>query len=206
MSKQLSMAQVACSLLVVLGGCQGPGSDLDPGPGDDAGQTTDPVVVPDPRGTGRDSGHGVLDAGTPEADAGRSTDAGGELDAAGDAELIDSALPSDDASPPSTFDSVYALMGASCTGCHGAGKTLDLSTPELAHANLVGVSAQYSACAGDGGIPPVRVVAGSPEDSLLLAKLQGTQSCGKQMPPKALLAPEQIELFRAWIAAGAAAR
>jgi mono/diheme cytochrome c family protein len=206
MSKRLSLAEVACSLLVVLGGCQELASDLDPGAGEDAGQTTDPVVVPDPRGAGRDSGHGVLDAGAPEADAGRTADAGGELDAAGDAKVIDSTLPSDDASTPSGFDSLYALMSTSCTGCHGAGKTLDLSTPELAHANLVGVSAQYSACAGDGGIPPVRVVAGSPEDSLLIAKLQGTQICGKQMPPKALLAPEQVELFRAWIAAGAAAR
>jgi mono/diheme cytochrome c family protein len=201
MSKRLSLAEVACSLFVVLGGCEELGSDLDTGPGDDAGQTTDPVVVPDPRGTGGDSGHVAVDAGTPEASS--TADAGGELDAAADAEVIDSALPSDDAGTPSAFDSMYALVSTSCVGCHGAEKTLDLSTPELAHANLVGVSAQYSACAGDGGIPPLRVVAGSPEDSLLIAKLRGTQSCGKQMPPKALLAPEQIELFRAWIAAGA---
>ncbi len=116
----------------------------------------------------------------------------------------DASVPVDAAEPLTvSFDEVYALIAASCVGCHGAGKTLDLSTPELAHQGLVGQAAQYSACVSDGGVSPTRVVAGDPEASLLIAKLENTQSCGKQMPPKALLEQAKIDVFRAWIAAGA---
>lgn len=198
-------------LLLALGGCPdrrddlGPEGDLELG--HDSGRSVEPVETKE-------------DAKTPKQDATVEQDAAVLQDAAHeDAHVIDAGAPdASDASAPDSsetdagsdagpvvgsFASVYEIISASCVGCHGAGKTLDLSTAELALAGLVGVEAQYAACVSDGGVTPVRVVAGDPAASLLIAKLEGTQSCGKQMPPKALLAAEQVAVFRAWVAAGA---
>jgi mono/diheme cytochrome c family protein len=103
----------------------------------------------------------------------------------------------------SRFGAVYALMQAHCVSCHGADKALDLSTPELARTELVAVAAEYRACASDGGVPNMRVVAGDPAASLLIDKLSATPSCGKAMPPTGQLSEEEIAVFRAWVAGGA---
>lgn len=113
-----------------------------------------------------------------------------------------------DATAPSTpvlddhFRDVYALLSTHCVSCHGAGKQLDVSSPELAHRELVGIEARYKACASDGGVPLVRVVPGAADSSLLVQKLEGRQSCGKQMPMESL-SSAQIAVVRAWISAGA---
>jgi hypothetical protein len=121
-----------------------------------------------------------------------------EVDATMPAELGDGGRPLNP-----MYERVYSLLSQNCMSCHGPMKTLDLSTPERAHEQLVGVNAQYKACVGDGGTTHVRVVAGSPESSLLQAKLEGRQSCGKAMPPDGALSAEEIEAFAAWIADGA---
>lgn len=101
------------------------------------------------------------------------------------------------------YAAVYALISEHCVSCHGAGKTLDMSSPELAHEQLVDVAAGYKACVSDGGPELIRVVPRSSSESLLMAKLENRQTCGKQMPTKALLAPAEVAAFRAWIEAGA---
>ncbi|HEX5657414.1 MAG TPA: hypothetical protein VFX59_09465 [Polyangiales bacterium] len=202
--------------MLALGGCPDLHDDLGPEgdltPVEDAGRTVDPIEAKDDSSVAKrdatvvaepkDAAPAVKDASAEDAG---DHDAGSEVDASSsDA----GSEPSDAGSEPTvgSFASVYALIVESCVGCHGAGKTLDLSSPELALAGLVGVEAKYAACVSDGGVTPVRVVAGEPESSLLIAKLEGTQSCGKQMPPKALLEAEKIKVFRAWVAAGASAQ
>jgi len=111
-----------------------------------------------------------------------------------------------DSGPPSTsgFAAAYAVFSANCVSCHGAGKTLDLSTAQLAHAQLVGVEAKYKACAAtEGAVPKLRVVPGAPESSLLIEKIEGHPSCGKQMPSAMLMSDQEITIVRAWVAAGA---
>jgi hypothetical protein len=120
---------------------------------------------------------------------------------------LDATMPSEQADGGRPLNPMYArvydLLTEHCINCHGPMKTLDLSTPERAHQQLVGVNAQYKACVGDGGLSHVRVVAGSPQTSLLQAKLESRQTCGKPMPPDGLLTAEEIDVFADWIAAGA---
>jgi mono/diheme cytochrome c family protein len=129
---------------------------------------------------------------------------------AGDAGLIDANMVSSHTDGgqalSALYTQVYAVMAAKCLDCHGATKTLDLSTPELAREELVGVMAEYKACVSDAGPPRVRVIAGAPGSSLLMEKLEGTQTCGKPMPPSGMLSAQDTELFRKWIAAGAKLR
>jgi cytochrome c553 len=104
------------------------------------------------------------------------------------------------------FAAAYAVISANCVSCHGAAKTLDMSTAELAFAQLVGVEAKYKACLTDpdaGTLPKVRVVPGAPESSLLIEKIEGHPSCGKQMPTAMLMNAEDIATVRAWVSAGA---
>jgi hypothetical protein len=206
----------SAALLLALGGCPDQVDDLGPVDdlklGEDAGRTVEPVEIKEDGSSAKEDATAtlvhdaaleedahIIDAGAPDANDASSVDAS-DASSATDAEA--------DGSEPNagSFASVYALITESCLGCHGAGKTLDLSTPELAHAGLVGVQAMYPACVSDGGVTPVRVVASDPAASLLIAKLEGTQSCGKQMPPKALLEAEKIAVFRAWVQAGASAQ
>ncbi len=135
-----------------------------------------------------DSGNEYVDCSTdPSPDAG--TDAGEVADAAPAEEM---------------FTAVYALIAENCTSCHSAGKTFgDFSTRELAYAQLVGVSARMTACTADAGIMPVRVVPGDPDTSLLIQKLENRQTCGAQMPKAMLLPQENVDVFRAWVVAGA---
>ena len=144
----------------------------------------------------------LADAGpSSEPDAGFAQDSAVEPtpDAGPDASEV-----ADSGSSEDRFAAVYALIQENCTSCHGAGKSYgDFSTRELAYAQLVGVSAQGKACASDASVIPVRVVAGDPETSLLILKLENRQSCGSQMPKAMLLPQASVDVFRAWVAAGA---
>jgi hypothetical protein len=123
-----------------------------------------------------------------------------------------------------TFTNVYTnVLGARCSSCHrpggsGAGTgMLDMSTAPLAYAGLVGVPAAGTAGGSSGvtcaSLAPsqLRVSAGNPDASLLLnkvaTKLTGQPSlCGSPMPVPATATPvtqAQVDLIRAWIAAGA---
>lgn len=125
--------------------------------------------------------------------------------------------------PAPTYTDVYTMIiDPVCTGCHrpgGIGVTigkLDMSSEDMAYANLVNVPAQGTgpgtsgvACAS--AMPPlIRVVPGDAAASLLFnkvdSKLAGTNPlCGSPMPPgsQSPLTPEQINLIAAWIDAGA---
>jgi hypothetical protein len=123
-----------------------------------------------------------------------------------------------------TFTNVYAnVIGARCTGCHrpgGGGFTvgmLDMSTPTVAYASLVGVPAQ-GVGAGTSGITCssvspalLRVTPSDSANSLIYnkvnSKLLGLPApCGSPMPTPATGAPlraGQVALIKAWIDAGA---
>ena len=49
----------------------------------------------------------------------------------------------------------------------------------------------------------VRFKANDPDNSLLMQKLQGQQTCGSAMPPGGMLKPDELQLVHDWIAAGA---
>jgi mono/diheme cytochrome c family protein len=176
----------------------------------DAGPPSALIVV--------DAGNGTpleVDAGAPEVDAG-ALDAGANAADAGqntpenpvlDASVVQA--PDSGTQQVGGFAAAYAVMSANCMSCHGAGKTLDMSTAELAFAQLVGVEAKYKACASEGEgnpRPKVRVVPGAPESSLLIEKIEGHPSCGKQMPTAMLMNAEDIATVRAWVTAGAPSR
>lgn len=115
-----------------------------------------------------------------------------------------------------TFSAVFdeVIRGTGCNGggaCHGGGMsvtTLTMRLKDQAYMALVGVPAMSMTLSGmgvhcaDSGL--TRVVAGEPDQSLLVQKLEATQSCGDPMPPTtALLSAEQVRLVRAWIENGA---
>lgn len=108
------------------------------------------------------------------------------------------------------FDEIFT--GTGCNGqpaCHAtaAGGGLNLSSKEIAYTSLVNVAAMGVGPAGaaactDSGL--LRVVAGDPESSLLIQKLEHTQTCGGPMPSAdQMLPPTQLQQLRSWIAQGA---
>lgn len=189
MSMFLGRSAVSLGLLLMASACEELPTDLGPveQPGGGENVEASPIV------------HGPIkiDAGAPNP---------GAIDA-GPVTLIDAEVVTEtpDAGPVTSnaFAAAYAVLNTNCISCHGAGKTLDMSTPELAHAQLVGVEAKYKSCAADGGLPKVRVVPGAPESSLLIEKIEGHASCGKQMPIAMLMNAEDIATLRAWVTAGA---
>jgi hypothetical protein len=64
-----------------------------------------------------------------------------------------------------------------------------------------GANVAVCGCAPSG---KTRVVAGKPDESLLIEKITAAQTCGDRMPPTGEVMPqEQIDLVTKWIAAGA---
>jgi hypothetical protein len=122
--------------------------------------------------------------------------------------------------PPKTkFDEAYALIKAStCLSCHGPGGAgvlqgkLDLSKPDSAYANLVGVLATDQKLAPE----VLRVKAGNPDSSMLVVKLEaGLKGTSPKVPgggptyysamplSGAPLSRAKIDLIRKWIQDGA---
>lgn len=104
-----------------------------------------------------------------------------------------------------SWTTVYNQVVKQGCGCHltRAPGGLSLATRAGAYASLVGASAAGGDCASS---PLKRVVPGHPERSLLYLKLNAsTVPCGEVMPAggEDPLSDVQIELVRAWIAAGA---
>lgn len=112
------------------------------------------------------------------------------------------------ASPPQepTFALVAERVLSNCTtrSCHSAtGRRGDLVlTPDQAYQALVNVPAANEAAKAKG---KVRVVPGKPDDSFLVQKLTTPAADeGARMPYGGDALPAQdLELVRAWIAAGA---
>jgi hypothetical protein len=115
-----------------------------------------------------------------------------------------------------TFSAIFdeIINGTGCNGaalCHGgpAGGKLTMNDKNDTHAALVGVNAMgMSLPAGsnpdckDSGL--VRVVAGKPEDSLLVQKIEQAKApCGQSMPPTGPLSAAQIQQIKTWIMNGA---
>lgn len=102
--------------------------------------------------------------------------------------------------PPTLVDVQERVLGPSCSfsACHGsegAKRGLDLSSVDASLASLVEVAAEEPGW--------VRVVPGSPDESLLLAVLEGPVGTAQQMPPGFGLDAEGVDLVRRWIEAGA---
>jgi outer membrane protein assembly factor BamB len=114
-----------------------------------------------------------------------------------------------------TWSAVFqeVIVGTGCNGqpaCHAseAGGGLNLRTKDLAYSSLVGVAAMgmdqgagTQQCVASG---LQRVVAGDPDASLLLQKLEHTQTCGGPMPSASETLPAaQLQQVRSWIGNGA---
>jgi hypothetical protein len=97
---------------------------------------------------------------------------------------------------------VQPIFNNNCVVCHaGAGQAGLTLEPSLSYGKLVGVPSTESAT-------ELRVKAGSPDQSYLIAKLNGTQvqagGSGAQMPFNGTpLSQTQINVISQWIAAGA---
>ncbi len=108
-----------------------------------------------------------------------------------------------------TFTSIFerVLLPQCGRSCHNPAaeeiefNRLDLSTRELAYANLVGTAAMGTGCDAMG----TRVVAGDLGASLLVDKLSNeTPSCGERMPAGGdPISAEALEAVRGWVMAGA---
>jgi hypothetical protein len=186
----------------------------------DAGLSDADTPMPDASTPKPDAGTPKPDAGTPKPDAGTpKPDAGTPKPDAGTPKpdagtpKPDAGTPKPDAGTPDAgapsvkFKQVYAIIAERCAFCHVKDRIgfqlghLDMSSAHAAHRNLVGETAAGIDCGGTGH---VRVVAGKPEESLIIHKLEGTADCGVRMPDGLPpLSPEQIHLIRSWIRAGA---
>ena len=84
---------------------------------------------------------------------------------------------------------VRPILATKCQICHGD------------QVQTSGLSLASREALLKGGMRGPAVVPGSPDDSLLLAALEGSGPL--QMPPTGPLEPEEIEAFRAWVRSGA---
>lgn len=112
-----------------------------------------------------------------------------------------------------TFTAIYdeIIVASGCNGaalCHGGDVgALPMKSKAETHALLVGVKAGGMNLSGTGtnckDVDILRVAPNKPDDSLLIKKLEGTQTCGDPMPPGQPLDPAKIKQVRDWITAGA---
>lgn len=158
-----------------------------------------------------DDGGGSADSGADRdgavgADTGGTDSTGGtDADVQTDAGVGDDAAPTGDSGEAAaTFTAIYEnVISVKCTPCHTVQSNGNLSMSDRATAltNLVGVAAAGGACASSG---LTRVVADDAANSLLVQKLEGTQTCGQRMPlGQAQLSAAEIEQVKQWIEAGA---
>ncbi|MET0391101.1 MAG: PQQ-binding-like beta-propeller repeat protein [Polyangiales bacterium] len=111
-----------------------------------------------------------------------------------------------------SFTGVYEnVFVASCAAgglCHGGeAGGLPMTDRDSTYKALVGVKAKGMNTGGDGdncvdsGL--TRVVAGEPDESLLVQKMEGTHPCGLVMPPGGKLSDDEIGAVRSWVEKGA---
>jgi hypothetical protein len=120
------------------------------------------------------------------------------------------ATPPSSASFSALYSSLIVAQGCSSGQCHStfAAGALDMSSKDVAYKNLVGVKAMGMDPAGttkncsESGL--VRVAPRDPAASLLVSKLEHTQSCGGPMPNAGTTLPaDTLSAVRAWIMNGA---
>ena len=117
-----------------------------------------------------------------------------------------------------TFTNVYrSIIAKNCiqSQCHGSTRqgNLSMASQSGAYNELVGVMASGMCVGPDAGSHATcacgksgktRVVAGKPDQSLLVEKIGGNPTCGDRMPPTGdVLADDQQALVKSWISAGA---
>jgi hypothetical protein len=103
---------------------------------------------------------------------------------------------------PSTSGAAGASSVAGAGGTSAAGRSGGAgSTGTAGSVSSAGAAASPTANCVDTGL--FRVKAGDPDNSLLVHKLEGTQTCGTAMPPGGMLSAAQLSAVRAWIKAGA---
>ncbi len=93
------------------------------------------------------------------------------------------------AAPPDFANDVVPIIESQCLRCHNSAKV---------EGGLLLESHEDLMRGGDSGSP---VVAGKPDESPLVLQIEG--KARPKMPPKRDLAPEEIAVLRAWVAAGA---
>jgi len=104
---------------------------------------------------------------------------------------------------PQLEDIQAKILTPVCSGCHnGTGQTLpgvlNLSNLDRSYESLVGLYSISEPAL-------LRVEPGNPDDSLLVRKLEGTQTVGSRMPFRGSKLNDQlISAIRGWIADGAA--
>lgn len=145
---------------------------------------------------------GIAGANAPVAMAGASGVAGGS---AGSGSSVD----------PNSFTAIYEniIVGVGCNAgaaCHaGTVGGLTMTSKDATYSALVGVKAMGMSIpttmnkamnCKDSGL--TRVVAGKPDESLMLLKVERTQPCGDPMPGSPLAA-DKVAQIRAWISNGA---
>lgn len=115
------------------------------------------------------------------------------------------------AAPAATWTQIFDMMypmatNARCTACHSQ-PPFDVANGNLSmgmdkHSAYLAVVGKTSTSTKCGGM--TYVVAGKPEMSLLYLKLMATPPCGVRMPNGGdMFKPDQLEMVRGWIAAGA---
>jgi hypothetical protein len=203
----------------------GDGGDHLQGSSDDAGSAPDKP----------DGGHREMDASDVEDSGGPGPTRDASHDTGTPSQFEDAQADADapardgggDGGPAHSFAAAYAVIAEHCAPCHhpdrdgpdtgeseGIGYSLghlDMSTAELAYANLVGSEGTGVLAAGIHCGPPEstagyrRVVPGDPANSLIINKLSHeTPECGVRMPDG--LPPLDaglIAIIAAWIEAGA---
>ncbi len=115
--------------------------------------------------------------------------------------------------PDPTWSSIYTvLVGPTCavSDCHGTAPfrgRLDMSSQSNAYTSLVGSDAMGGSC---GSMGYRRVIAGDPDNSLIIRKLEGLPSnrdmaiCGERMPlGRPRRSQDEIDRIRMWIQMGA---
>lgn len=104
-----------------------------------------------------------------------------------------------------TWTQIQAQFATSCAGavCHtGSGNQSGLSGLDSANTGYTELVDANEECGSSAYVK--RVLAGHPEQSFLMAKLDGTHDCGARMPfERPSLAVSFRDGVRAWIAAGA---
>jgi hypothetical protein len=118
-----------------------------------------------------------------------------------------------------TFKAIFkeVFTDTGCNGgafCHGSGSVtggLDMTERDKTYMLLVGVDAAAMSLPTTMPVPPhckesgkKRVVAGNPDMSLLVEKMEKAMpSCGTLMPPSGMIAAAKIQQVRTWIMNGA---
>ena len=92
------------------------------------------------------------------------------------------------ASGPSFTKDVMPILSDQCSSCHGEAGGWDAGS--------------FDTVVNSGAHAPA-VIAGDPDNSLLVLKIKGTQKDGNAMPPKGGLSEQQIQTIVDWVKAGA---